>query len=229
MAGIMNYLTRSYVILVLLLLLAFPGWSCEKPALIYPSPGSQISDLQPELKWLGNANQNYRVQLIAVQPETRVILSIDTIVQENRFKLPSALPSNFAAIKVLISQNCAQLDAQDVNAQGPSFYVNSRQDCSLLKGDLQQKTHSLVWKSIQGANSYAIRFFSVVFDSDGGVRSMLLSSSETRDAQWDIQANNTSNNQNYSDGQRRLIVVSVQAVCNGMPGSTEQIVLASAH
>lgn len=224
----MKLLKHHCVIFVFLTLLALPGVACEKKFLIHPSPGSQIRDLQPELKWSGSANENYRVQVVAVQPETRVILSIDTIVQSNHFKLPSALPSNFAAVKVLVSQNCIQLDAQDVNAQGPSFFVNSRTECSLSKEALRQNNDSLVWEPIQSANSYVVRFFRAEVESDGGVRATLLSTTETRDAHWDIRANEISSLKRYSAGDRKLLIVSVQAVCNGMAGGVEQVVLASA-
>lgn len=221
----MNRLLLQHIALVLISLLAPSVWACETTSLVYPLPGSQIADLQPELTWAKKSDGNYRVQVVAVLPEARVILSIDTITQENRFKFPAAIPSNFAAVKVLVSQNCTKLDAQDINAQGPAFFVNARANCSLSAAALRQKSDSLVWEPLPAASRYIVQLFEVEIDGNDGVRSKLLSTSQTVGPRWDIPTESLSNRTSPSLGLRQSRVAAVQAVCNGLSGSVEQIAL----
>lgn len=194
------------------------AYACETSVLSYPALGSQISELQPELKWPRGAPGPYRVQLAAILPEARVVMSLDSMTTENTFRLPSAIPSNFAAIKVLVSQNCKQFDVQDLNARGPSFFVDTRADCSLSSNAIEQKKGFLLWAPIKSADSYVVRFFQLSAEADGLVQSRLLLSAQTGNAQWSLPLETRA-------GQMHIRVATVQAVCNGASGPMVQLSL----
>jgi hypothetical protein len=221
----MNCSWFHYITLVLTSILMPSAWACQTIALSHPLLGSQITDLQPELTWEKKSGANYRVQVVAALPEARVILSIDTITQENRFKLPTAIPSNFAAVKVLVSQNCTKFDMQDVNAQGPAFIVNIRANCSLSAAILQQKNNFLIWNPLPTASKYIVQLFEVRIDSHNEVRSKLLSTSQADAPRWEIPQKEFLDSRSLSSDLMQARVVSVQAVCNGLFGPVEQIAL----
>lgn len=201
------------------------AWACEIVALTYPAQGSRISELQPELVWTQKSEGNYRVQVAAILPEARVILSLDTMTHENRLKLPVPIPSNLAAVKVLITQNCTQFDAQDLNAQGPAFFVNNRASCTLTEGAVRQSGNAVGWDPLPGASAYVVQLFEVESELAGVMRSKLLSSVQTNDTRWEIPAGTTSTQRESASLSVRSWVAAVQPVCNGLAGSIQPLAL----
>ena len=201
------------------------AWACETVPLVYPPAASQIADLQPELTWARKGDGDYRVQVVAVLPEAHVILSIDTIVQENRFKLPTAISSNFAAVKVLVSQGCSTLDAQDINAQGPVFIVNARATCALPLAALRQTGNTLTWAPVLAASQYTVRLFETEVSTSGLLHSRLIATSQTDGPRWIIPTDPAPSGFNSAGSPATSRVATVQALCNGLPGPIAQMVL----
>jgi hypothetical protein len=184
--------------------------ACELMSLDFPVGGSSLVDRQPTLRWSGDPTLAYRVQVAALMPEARVMLSYDTEVKETSFRLPAALPMERAAVKVLVSRGCGSLDAQDLNAQPATFFVDVRQECAMDANALQQSTSTLSWAKKPAASGYRVRLFEV--RTRGGESLVPLDGYEVAEPPWNIPA--------PRDTQEtfRQRVVTVQAVCNGLAG-----------
>jgi hypothetical protein len=194
--------------------------ACAIFPITLPIAGRSIVELQPELQWEAPPEARFRVQISVIAPESRVLMSVDTVVNGNRFKLPSAVPSDFAAVKVLVSQNCPQLDAQDLNAQGPAFFINDRQSC-VLEGGISRSGHdTLVWGKSRDATEYVVRLFTTQIDPDNDVRSALLATHRISETQWMLPKL-----AGAGYPQNGAMVASVQPICKGHPGIAESLFL----
>lgn len=209
----------------LAVLVSSSAWACKSVVLLDPAPGSEVADMQPELVWHGSANDSFRVQLTAIVPETRVLFLLDTITQANRFKLPQAIPSRLAAVKVRISQGCSDSDVQDLHAQGPAFFVDARASCRLPEGAIRQVNHTLVWPQLANASGYDVRLFEVDGTFEGAVRSSLVAAFRTPDSRWAVPVSTAANGPPSGAGSRLSRVVTVQAVCGGLAGPAEAVSL----
>ncbi len=196
--------------------------ACTLFPLAQPAAGRSVAELQPELRWKSGSAAPFRIQISVVAPEAKVLMSVDTVVNEPRYKLPSAIPANFAAVKVLVSQNCSQLDAQDLNGQGPAFFLDSRASC-VLQSRLSRKAQgTLGWGKSEDAESYVVRMFTANIDSDKNVSLKLLETQTMSGIELGLNSfEHTRNSKNYP------LVVSVQPVCSGRPGVTQSIFLPS--
>ena len=202
--------------------------ACEVSALTYPLLGSQIADGQPELTWDRKEPGNYRVQIAVSLPEARVISSTDVITADNRFKFPVPISSSLASVKVLISQGCPDLDAQDINARGPAFFINTRGSCSLPDRGLQQAGHQLRWDPVVRAERYWVRLFELKPDQHGVTQTDLISTTETRLPSWPILTW-TETPTSQPESRTRARVATVQAICSGLIGPVQASRLQSPH
>jgi hypothetical protein len=116
-----------------------------------------------------------------------------------------------AAVKVLISHECDGLDAQDLNAQGPSFFVDIRGACVVDGASLQELASGLKWHPVPGANRYSLRLFERRDDS--GESLVPLQDVELAEPQWIMPAQTA--RERHGAAQR---VATVQAICDGLPG-----------
>jgi hypothetical protein len=194
--------------------------ACTLSALTYPMLGNQIADGQPELTWDRKAPGNYRVQIAVSLPEARVISSTDVITADNRFKFPVPIASSLASVKVLISQGCPDLDAQDLNARGPAFFINTRGSCSLSDVGLKQAGSKLVWDPVVGAERYWVRLFELRPDQYGVTQSNLMFTSETGLPSWSIPRGEATSTR-HSESRTMARVATVQPVCNGLTGAVQ--------
>lgn len=197
---------------------------CEISTLTYPPPGSQITDSQPEITWERKAPGNYRVQVAVILPETRVIATSDLVNGDNRYKFPTPILPSLASVKVLVSQGCEDNDSQDINAQGPAFFINTRFKCSLSQSSLKQVAGKVIWKPVEQAQRYLVRLFEVGLGQNSVARSTLVSTSEIAEPGWPVPlAAGTSG----SDGDRQTVtrVATVQAICSGITGSVQEIAI----
>lgn len=194
--------------------------ACEVSALTYPILGAQIADGQPELTWDSRAPGHYRVQIAVSLPEARVISSTDVITADNRFKFPVPIASSLASVKVLVSQGCPDLDAQDINARGPAFFINTRGSCSLQDSGLQQAGHQLRWDPVDRAEQYRVRLFELKPDQHGVIQTDLISTTETGLPSWPIPTW-TETPTAQPESRTRARVATVQAICNGLTGPVQ--------
>ena len=194
--------------------------ACEVIALTSPVLGAQIADGQPELTWDRKEPGNYRVQIAVSLPEARVISSTDIITADNRYKFPVPIASSLASVKVLVSQGCLDLDAQDINARGPAFFINTRGSCSLPERGLQQAGHNLVWNPVVRAERYSVRLFELKPDQHGDTPTSLISMTETTLPSWPIPPWAKASAL-HSESRIRVRVATVQAICSGLTGPVQ--------
>lgn len=186
--------------------------ACERFTLSAPARFDTLDTRQPVLRWAGGPAQTYRVQLAALLPEARVVMALDTEVTGNSFRLPAPLPVERAGVKVLVSRGCPQQDAQDLQAQGAWFFVDTRARCALDGASLTQTPQGVAWQPVAAASAYAVRLFDAPAAADGP----LLPVGETQVAgtTWAMAGN-----------ARAARVLTVQALCDGVPGRPMALVL----
>ena len=155
----MNFPRHSFFLSLIPCVFASYSVACERVALLSPGRLDTLSDNQPTLRWLGDAGQRYRVQVVALLPEARVVASHDIEVIGTQVRLPAPLPVARASVKVLVSHHCPGLDAQDLYAQGPWFFVDVQPACAVDPQSLQASAAGLQWAPVHGAQFYGVRTF----------------------------------------------------------------------
>jgi hypothetical protein len=213
-------ITMQMLVSIAVLSFATPIFACTISPITQPILGHSAVELQPELHWEAPSDVQFRVQISVLAPEARVLMSVDTVVNGRRFKLPSAIPSNFAAVKVLVSQNCPQLDEQDLNAQGPAFFINNRESCVLDTGIERSGQDTMEWGKSRDATEYVARLFATKIELNDYVSSELLATYKTSETQWKLpDAANLKHSKNIA------LIASVQPMCNGHPGVVQSLFL----
>jgi len=200
------------------LLMAAAGGAaaCERFALTAPARFDTVDTLQPLLRWSGGPAQTYRVQLAALMPEARVVMALDTQVTGNSFRLPTPLPVERAGVKVLVSRGCAQQDALDLQAQGAWFFVDTRGRCEMDGATLVQTPQGVAWPKVPAASSYTVRLFAAP-TADGTL---------TPVREQDVAGNSWALPEGLrTAGGPAQHVVTVRAVCGGLPGRPAALVL----
>jgi hypothetical protein len=182
---------------------------CEMVPLTAPARLDTLSDRQPTLTWRGDPARRYRLQVAALLPEARVLASHDVEVVGTSFRLPVALPMERAAVKVLVSRDCPKLEAQDIHALGPAFFVDTRAACAIDPNSLKQTTAGLEWGGVARAQAYNLRLFA--WRGEAGSSLLPLQEVVLKQPQWSAATLPDS-----SDAASR--VATVQAVCDGLPG-----------
>jgi hypothetical protein len=185
--------------------------ACQTIPLVLPTKFQTMADRQPTLVWQGESHVRYRVQVAAVLPESRVVVSHDTEVVGNQFKLPAPLPVERAGIKVLVTRGCDGVDAQDLHAQGAWFFVDMRDACAMDGATLKETAAGLSWAAVRGASGYSARVFMAPSASTGSL--VPVHQSDLREPQWPLPAEPSPK----AAGMARKIAT-VQAVCDGQPG-----------
>lgn len=199
------------------------SFACTVFLLNQPIRGSAVADVQPGIQWGSDPGTQSRVQISVVTPESRVLLSLDTVVQGNVFKFPHAVPSNFAAVKVLISQNCNQSDAQDINAQGAVFFIDNTKGCAMKEAPQNQSERTLIWGKATDANEYIVRIFEVKVDSDPSGNPVLLATHKTSETKWELPS--SVNLIRPAASKTSALVASVQPICEGRAGIVQSFLL----
>lgn len=198
--------------LPVLMVLAGGATACERFTLTAPARFDTLDTLQPVLRWAGGPAQTYRVQVAALMPEARVVMALDTEVTGNSFRLPAPLPVERAGVKVLVSRGCPQQDAQDLQAQGAWFFVDTRDRCEMDGTTLAQTPQGVTWAKVPAASGYAVRAFEPAAAPDAAL--VPVSQKEITGTSWALPA-----------GMRAGHVLTVRALCGGMPGRPVALVL----
>lgn len=186
--------------------------ACERFALTTPARFDTLDSLQPVLRWAGGPSQTYRVQLSALVPEARVVMALDTEITGNSFRLPAPLPVERVGVKVLVSRGCPQQDAQELQSQGAWFFVDTRGRCAMDAASLVQTPQGAAWEPVAGASAYAVRLFESTANTDGPLPTS--GEAEVTGTRWTAPA-----------GVLAGRVLTVRALCGGLPGRPVALVL----
>ena len=197
-----NLATR---LLFALFLVPATAQACTFQALVEPVKGQVLQHRQPTLRWVGKSSDTYRVQVAALLPEARILASYDAVVSGTEFTLPAALPLERAAVKVLISQGCDALEAQDLHSQGAWFFVDLRGACSIERQSFDYRRGQLTWKSVAAARSYKVRLFKS--EDQSGAAAIPLQEIVSAEPAVSFPA-----------GWHDDLIATVQPVCEGLTG-----------
>lgn len=200
------------------LLLPAAGGACTMVEVAEPVRGAVLQERQPTIRWHGDAAGTYRVQLMALLPEARIVATHDLEVTGTQFRLPAPLPVERAAIKVLVSRGCTSLDAQDLHAQGARFFVDVRGACTLAAGSAHYRQGTLSWQPLAAAQSYKVRLF-----RGEAVQGTAASAGEEVTVQGYALALPAPV---PGAGARSYAVATIQPVCQGLPGRATAVRLA---
>jgi hypothetical protein len=192
---------------------AAPGAAaCERVPLVSPARGATLADRQPVLAWTGSAQQRHRVQIAVVLPEARVLASHDLDVVGTSLRLPAPVAAERAGIKVLVTRDCPQSGAAELQAQGAWFFVDARGDCALDGASLRAAAGGLEWAAVARAQRYTVRLFRGV--AADGEPLALAGEFQVSEPRWSGAA---------ADGTAR--VATVQPVCEGIAGPPAALAL----
>jgi hypothetical protein len=197
--------------------------ACQVIPLTYPAAGSQVKNVHPELAWEQRGNGPYRVQLTVNLPEAKVLFAMDTTTTANRLQLSATFPASFAAVKVLVSQDCPLFDAQDLNALGPAFFIDARALCAVASAAYSAAKDTLVWSPVAGAQRYVLRIFETTAAVDEGSQTRLLLLSDTVLPNFSIPSSLLAKKPHFSASVGVTRVASIQAICGDRPGPTVQL------
>jgi hypothetical protein len=183
--------------------------ACTVQTLVEPAKGQVLQHRQPTLRWGGKSSDTFRLQVAALLPEARILASYDVMVSGTEFTLPAALPFERAAVKVLISQGCDALEAQDLHGQGAWFFVDLRGGCSIERQSFDYRRGQLTWKSVAAARSYKVRLFKG--EDQSGAAAVPLQ--EIFSAEPEVSFPGLGTRGRHDD-----LIATVQPVCEGLPG-----------
>ena len=177
-------------------LLAFLAWAysphaqaqarCEPVEADLPAKGSHIDDSKPEIRWPGNPQVTYRLQVAVVLPEGRLLESVDTQVVGTRWVLGSPIAVPLAAVKVIVSRNCGHYTVQDLHAAAPHFFYDALAQCAIEPMSVVQTQNTLSWKTVAKADKFAITLFEAISDQGKLVEVRRLDRFETTEPHWDM-------------------------------------------
>lgn len=177
-----------------------PAEACRALVLLEPARLSTIGEARPTLRWRAQASGSYRVQVAVLVPESRIVATHDVQVKDAHWTLPAPLAVDHAAVKVLVSQGCPQLDAQDLHALGAWFFIDLRGDCAVDPAGLRAQDGRLDWQAVPAAQSYRVRLLRPPLAAEGAFS--LVHEAQAHSPSWALPA------------QRRPgDVAVVQAVC----------------
>ena len=159
---------------------------CERIEPLAPAKGSRIDDSKPEIRWSGNPQDTYRLQVAVVLPEGRLLESVDTQVVGTRWVLGSPIAVPLAAVKVIVSRNCGHYTVQDLHAAAPHFFYDALVQCAIEPMSVVQTQNTLRWKTSAKADKFAITLFEAISDQGKLVEVRRLDRFETTEPHWDM-------------------------------------------
>jgi hypothetical protein len=118
---------------------------CERVEIIAPAKGIHINDSKPEIRWQGNPQDTFRLQVAVVLPEGRLLDSIDTQVVGTRWAFGTPIAVPLAAVKVVVSRNCDNYTVQDLHAAPPHFFFDALARCAIEPMSVVQAHNTVRW------------------------------------------------------------------------------------
>ena len=137
---------------------AAAGAQCEALPVTVPGRDATINEARPEIAWRAVAGaKSYRVQIESRVPEGRVIERIDTQVSSNRFVPARPLADERAAVKILVTADCA--GTPNLAEQPAWFFVDAAAACAPAKA-LAFPAGGVEWDRTAGATRYQVEVYS---------------------------------------------------------------------
>lgn len=189
--------------------------SCQTHPLMFPAKGEALTHSQPVLRWQGDAQASYRVQMVMQQPEGRQLSIVDTTVAGPQWAVPTVINLPQVAVKVLISSHCPLLNTQHLLAQPPSFFIQTQAPCGIEAGSLSRQGAEVNWRSSGHADSYRVELHGIRQESMGSLGSQLpvarvLAHADTQQPRWTVPFAALA-----PIAPDEMRVASVQAQCDG--------------
>ena len=185
---------------------------CERIEAIAPAKGAHIDNSKPEIRWPGDPQGSYRLQVAVVLPEGRLLQSVDTQVTGTRWAFGAPIPVPLAAIKVVVSRHCEHYTVQDLHAAPPHFFYDALAQCAIEPDSLVQVQNTLRWRASAAADRFAITLFGAVADHGKLTEMRRLDRIETTDPIWSLDTAFKSRSMDVPSAPNSL-VASVQAQC----------------
>lgn len=159
---------------------------CERIEPTAPVKGAHVDTPHPEIRWPGDSQASYRLQVAVILPEGRVLASVDTQVVGTRwaFGAPMAVP--LAAIKVVVSRQCAHYTVQDLHADPPHFFYDAQAQCTIEPQSLVQVQTTLRWRASAAADRFSITLFAAHANGGDLTEMQRLDRFETSEPVWDL-------------------------------------------
>jgi hypothetical protein len=120
-----------------------------------------VADPQPTLRWTASASGSHRVQVLIIQPEGRSLSALDFLTPASLFRLPSAVPTALATVRVVVSANCPQLGMETLVGTPPAFYIERPEFCRLSATAITQDRTRISWAAVAGADRYRVQWQAV--------------------------------------------------------------------
>ena len=188
---------------------------CERIEPIAPVKGAHRDDSLPEIRWPGNPQATYRVQIAIVLPEGRLLDSVDTQVVGNRWVFGAPISVPLAAIKVLVSRACEHYTVQDLHAAPPYFFYDALGKCAIEPTSMVQIQNTLHWKASAKAEKYAITLFEALSEQGALGEMRRLDRFETTEPLWEIPKawRSSRNKPTATPSATATMIASIQAQC----------------
>jgi hypothetical protein len=131
---------------------------CDAQPLITPVQGTTLHEIRPEIAWRAVPGaRSYRVQIESRVPEGRVIERVDAEVSGNRFVPPRPLADARAAVKVLVTTDCAGVP--NLNVLPAWFFIDATAACPPVDA-LAFSAGRVQWGRSSAATRYDVEMYS---------------------------------------------------------------------
>ena len=130
---------------------------CAPLAPTQPAREATVPDARPEIAWAPVPGaRSYRVQIESRVPEGRVVERIDATVSATRFVPPRPLAEERAAVKVLITPDCAK--APNLGERPAWFFIDATRACASPDG-LEFSPRGVEWRASRRATRYEVEVY----------------------------------------------------------------------
>ena len=130
--------------------------SCAAPEIFAPS-STVLHESRPLIEWVKvPGGSQYRVQVRSQVPEGKVVTTIDTVVNENRFAPPQPLVESRAIVTVKVTTLCGQVESESSMKR---FVLDVTRECpapSGVKAMAKEGKVLLAWSPQRGADGYRV-------------------------------------------------------------------------
>jgi hypothetical protein len=142
---------------------AYAADDCRAAEILSPGRGAIVSEGRPEIRWKALPGAaRYRVQLESRVPEGAVIARVDTRVSGERFVPHVPLTDERAAVKLLVTADCAGASEPSVIEEAAHFFVEVTGSCPAPADIALDGAAKITWTSVASAQSYELAIYSAV-------------------------------------------------------------------
>jgi hypothetical protein len=131
---------------------------CDALRVIAPVQGTTLREARPEIAWRAVPGaRSYRVQIESRVPEGRVVERVDVEVSGNHFVPPRPLADARAAVKVLVTADCAGVP--NLNVRPAWFFIDATAACPPVDA-LAFSAGRVQWRRSSAATRYDVETYS---------------------------------------------------------------------